>query len=213
MDLNYFGLLHVIKTFMPLLKEYSMPIQQGSRGKKPTQNSRFIAVTSTIAVMPSFPGLSGYAASKSAADTLMNCLRVEVKPFAIDVITVCPGITRTPFLSKGADQMRCAWESAPQHIKKDYGDVYATWLPSAVQFGIDWLAHDVGDGGVSRGREHGGVAEDPVLLWDRRKNTRKAVGSRARFRLGRGPLDSEHDTGSAASAASSIVMMSFLVGA
>jgi len=145
MDLNYFGLLHVIKTFMPLLKEYSMPIQQGSRGKKPTQNSRFIAVTSTIAVMPSFPGLSGYAASKSAADTLMNCLRVEVKPFAIDVITVCPGITRTPFLSKGADQMRCAWESAPQHIKKDYGDVYATWLPSAVQFGIDWLAHDVGD--------------------------------------------------------------------
>src|SRR5262245_27574698 len=66
-ELNYFGLLNVAKAFLPLLKTWRAD-------RKNTINSRFIAVTSTIAVMPSFPGLSGYAASKSAADTLVNTL-------------------------------------------------------------------------------------------------------------------------------------------
>ena len=47
MDLNFFGLLNTIQCGAPLLKKH---------GKR----SRLIAITSTIAIMPSFPGLSGY---------------------------------------------------------------------------------------------------------------------------------------------------------
>ena len=135
MDLNYFGLLHVIQSFLPLLKTWS------DAGQK----SRFIAVTSTIAIMPSFPGLSGYAASKAAADTLINTLRIEVSPFDVDVLTICPGVTKTPFLAKGAEQMRKAWSTAPSEIKRDYGEQYAEWWVNTVQFGIDWIAHDQQD--------------------------------------------------------------------
>lgn len=131
-ELNYFGLLNVAKAFMPALKRYQRVHQI---------STRFIGVTSTIAVMPSFPGLSGYAASKAAADTLMNTLRIEVKPFNVDIITVCPGITRTAFLSKGAEQMRRAWATASPQVKAEYGEQYAEWWANTVQFGIDWLAH------------------------------------------------------------------------
>jgi NAD(P)-dependent dehydrogenase (short-subunit alcohol dehydrogenase family) len=138
MELNYFGLLNVAKGFIPLLRRF--------RRDHPSRlKARFIAVTSTIAVMPSFPGLSGYASSKSAADTLINTLRLEILPFGIDVITVCPGITRTPFLAKGAQQMRRAWDSAPEGVRDEYGEEYANWWAQTVQFGIDWLAHDPHD--------------------------------------------------------------------
>jgi len=129
MDLNFFGLLNVIQVSMPLLK---------LQGK----GSRFIAVTSTIAVMPSFPGLAGYASSKAAADTLINTLRLEVSPFGIEVITVCPGITRTPFLQAAREQMERAYKSAPTQVKASYGDEYAAWWAKTVQFGVDWLAQD-----------------------------------------------------------------------
>ena len=135
-ELNYFGLIHVAKAFLPLLRTFA------GRAKVRT---RFIVVTSTIAVMPSFPGLSGYAAAKSAADTFTNTLRLEVKPFDIDVITVCPGITRTPFLNHGVEQMRRAWKDAPDEIKEAYGEEYALWWANTMQLGINWLAHDPSD--------------------------------------------------------------------
>lgn len=60
MNINYFGLLKVIKHSMPLLRAF------GTRHQL-LQEARFIVVTSTIAIMPSFPGFGGYCASKHAA--------------------------------------------------------------------------------------------------------------------------------------------------
>jgi NAD(P)-dependent dehydrogenase (short-subunit alcohol dehydrogenase family) len=130
MNLNYFGLLRVMRAFIPLLRKNS------ARGKP----ARFVAVTSTIALMPSFPGLAGYASSKSAADTLLNCLRLEIEPFGIDVINICPGITKTPFLTGGPSNQEKAWAAAPQHVKDVYGTEYAKWWANSIRFGTNWLA-------------------------------------------------------------------------
>jgi retinol dehydrogenase-16 len=66
-ELNYLGLLNVVKAFLPLLKTW-----KSETGKQ----ARFVAVTSTIAIMPSFPGLSGYAASKAGS---FVCCKVNIR--------------------------------------------------------------------------------------------------------------------------------------
>jgi len=75
----------------------------------------------------------------------MNTTRLELKPFGIDVITVCPGITYTPFLTGVKQQMQRAWASAPQSVKQEYGEDYARWWSSTVQFGVDQLSGSPAD--------------------------------------------------------------------
>lgn len=130
--LNYFGLLRVARGLVPLLRRYG-------------PGARFVAVTSTIALMPSFPGLAGYASSKSAADTLLNCLRAEIGPFGVDVINVCPGITRTPFLSGGLSNQERAWQSASPEVKAAYGKAYSDWWNATMTFGVAKLAQSPDD--------------------------------------------------------------------
>ena len=42
------------------------------------------------------PVFSGYCASKAAVATLLEGLRIELRPYGIAVTTVCPGFVRTP---------------------------------------------------------------------------------------------------------------------
>ena len=133
MELNYFGLLRVARAFTPLLRKWE-------RG-----GARFVAVTSMIALMPSFPGLGGYAASKAAADSLMNTLRSELAAFGVSVININPGITKTPFLTGGPSNQAKAWDAASPDVRAAYGDPYAKWWSETIQFGIDWLAQSPDD--------------------------------------------------------------------
>ena len=75
----------------------------------------------------------------------MNTLRLEIKAFGVDVLTVYPGITRTPFPANCKEQMLKAWRSATNEVQKEYGEEFAQWLANTVQFGINWLAHDPKD--------------------------------------------------------------------
>jgi NAD(P)-dependent dehydrogenase (short-subunit alcohol dehydrogenase family) len=75
----------------------------------------------------------------------VNTLRVEVSPWGIDVITVCPGITKTPFLMAAKEQMERAWSSAPDAVKQSYGEEYAAWWARTTQLAITWLALDPHD--------------------------------------------------------------------
>ncbi|KAB7495048.1 D-beta-hydroxybutyrate dehydrogenase, mitochondrial [Armadillidium nasatum] len=74
-DVNVFGMISVIKTFLPLIRK--------SKG-------RIVNSSSTLGRI-SAPMRSSYVASKFAVEGLSDCLRSEMKPLGIDVCIIEPG--------------------------------------------------------------------------------------------------------------------------
>ncbi len=85
-DTNFFGLIHLTQQLIPIMRE------QGS-GK--------IINLSSISGVIGFPGLSPYVASKHAVEGLTESLRIELKPFNIDVALVEPGSYQTNIWTTG----------------------------------------------------------------------------------------------------------------
>lgn len=55
-----------------------------------------LAGISSVAGFRGFPGAGAYSASKSAATTLLESLRVELTGSGVSVVTICPGYIDTP---------------------------------------------------------------------------------------------------------------------
>lgn len=79
-DINFFGLVDVIKKSLPLMKE----------------KSKIINISSTCALFP-LPFRSYYCASKSAVSMITDGLRMELKNTQIQVAAICPGEVKTNF--------------------------------------------------------------------------------------------------------------------
>jgi NAD(P)-dependent dehydrogenase (short-subunit alcohol dehydrogenase family) len=79
-ETNFFGVIAVTQAVLPAMRK------QGE-GK--------IINMSSISGRFGFPGLSAYVASKHALEGYSESLRLELKPFGIDVILVEPGSYRT----------------------------------------------------------------------------------------------------------------------
>jgi len=81
-ETNLFGLLSVTQIVSPHM------IKQGSG---------LIVNVSSVASFIS-TALSGvYSASKAAVNSVSDCLRIELKPFGIDVVVIIPGAIETKF--------------------------------------------------------------------------------------------------------------------
>lgn len=80
MDINVMGLVH---TFQPFIA--AMHGQGGT-----------LAGIASVAGLRGLPGASAYSASKAAAISYLESLRVELAPANIHVATLCPGYIRTP---------------------------------------------------------------------------------------------------------------------
>ena len=81
MDINVMGMVH---TFQPFLA----PMRQQGNGS--------LAGIASVAGLRGLPGASAYSASKAAAISYLESLRVELEGTGIQVTTVCPGYIRTP---------------------------------------------------------------------------------------------------------------------
>lgn len=79
-ETNFFGVIAVTQAVLPAMH------RQGS-GK--------IINMSSISGRFGFPGLSAYVASKHALEGYSESLRLELKPFGIDVVLIEPGSYRT----------------------------------------------------------------------------------------------------------------------
>ncbi len=84
-EVNYFGALKMIKTFLPLLR---------------TKGGRIVNISSLAGVI-AMPYLSAYSGSKFALEGASDSLRREFAPFGIPVVLVQPGIIATPIWQKG----------------------------------------------------------------------------------------------------------------
>ncbi|WP_042463865.1 oxidoreductase [Neobacillus dielmonensis] len=85
-ETNVFGVIQVTKAVLPFMRK------QG-RGK--------IINVSSISGKMAFPGLSPYVASKHAIEGWSESLRLEMKPFGVDVVLVEPGSFKTNIWSTG----------------------------------------------------------------------------------------------------------------
>jgi short-subunit dehydrogenase len=81
MDINVLGLLH---TFQPFVQPMI------ARGE-----GRLVGIAS-VAGIRGLPGAGAYSASKAAAISYLESLRVEMLPHDIAVTTIAPGYIRTP---------------------------------------------------------------------------------------------------------------------
>lgn len=87
MRVNYFGALYFTKALLPRMIE-------NRRG--------WIVFVSSVAGRISTPEESAYAATKFALSGLASALSIEVEPAGVHVLTVHPGVIRTPFFDAEA---------------------------------------------------------------------------------------------------------------
>ncbi len=80
-DINVMGMVH---TFQPFIG----PMQAAGRGS--------LVGVASVAGMRGLPGAGAYSASKAAAISYLESLRVELLGTGIHVTTLCPGYIRTP---------------------------------------------------------------------------------------------------------------------
>ncbi|VEF47638.1 short chain dehydrogenase [Bacillus freudenreichii] len=85
-ETNFFGVISVTQAILPSMRERK-------KGK--------IINISSISGKVAFPGLSPYVASKHALEGWSESLRLEVKPFGVDVALIEPGSYKTSIWSTG----------------------------------------------------------------------------------------------------------------
>ena len=87
MRVNYFGTLYFTKAILPRMVE---------------QQRGWIVFVASVAGKIAPPEESAYAATKHAMVGLAASLSLEVEDAGVHVLTVCPGVIRTPFFDEEA---------------------------------------------------------------------------------------------------------------
>ncbi len=82
MDTNVFGMAATFAPFIPAMK--------ASKGER-----RLVGIAS-VAGIRGLPGAEAYSASKAAAISYLESLRLEMRPYGIRVVTIAPGYIETP---------------------------------------------------------------------------------------------------------------------
>lgn len=81
MDINVLGM---VQTFQPFIA-----------AMRAAQQGTLVGIAS-VAGFRGLPGASAYSASKAAAISYLESLRVELRDSGVKVVTICPGYIRTP---------------------------------------------------------------------------------------------------------------------
>jgi NAD(P)-dependent dehydrogenase (short-subunit alcohol dehydrogenase family) len=89
MDINVLGM---VKTFQPFISAMRAAVSSHGKGRFPPT----LVGIASVAGFRGLPGASAYSASKAAAISYLESLRVELRDSGIKVVTVCPGYIRTP---------------------------------------------------------------------------------------------------------------------
>lgn len=107
-EVNLFGLLAVTQVCLPYLRQ-----EQG----------RIINISSTASLVVA-PFLGPYSASKWGVNALSNALRLEVRPFGVQVSVIICGSIQTPIWEKGGALARRLWAELPAEATRLYGTQY-----------------------------------------------------------------------------------------
>jgi NAD(P)-dependent dehydrogenase (short-subunit alcohol dehydrogenase family) len=106
LEVNVVGQVAVTQAFLAPLRQ--------ARGR--------VVNIGSIAGRSSLPFLGAYAASKYALEAVTDALRIELKPFGIEVAIVEPGSIATPIWGKGSDTFERLRPGLPEAATLLYGD-------------------------------------------------------------------------------------------
>jgi NAD(P)-dependent dehydrogenase (short-subunit alcohol dehydrogenase family) len=154
LEVNLVGQLAVTQAFLPQLRR--------ARGR--------IVNVGSIAGRSSLPFLGAYAASKHALEAVTDALRVELRPFGIEVAIVEPASIATPIWAKGGENVQRLLEGLPPDVLTLYGERMTAFRSAAAAAAL--RAEPADD--VAKVVEHALTAERP--------KTRYLVGRDARRR-------------------------------
>jgi NAD(P)-dependent dehydrogenase (short-subunit alcohol dehydrogenase family) len=156
LEVNVVGQVAVTQAFLPQLRR--------TRGR--------IVFVGSIAGRSALPFLGPYAASKHALEAVADTLRLELRPFGVDVSLVQPGTIKTPIWTKSAEVADAMANSAPAELSELYGERIAAFREVAMKRGAKGASPE----GVARAIEE--------ALTMKRPRTRKLVGLDAKVRSG-----------------------------
>ncbi|KAF9138349.1 hypothetical protein BG015_002408, partial [Linnemannia schmuckeri] len=122
MDVNYMGIIRITKGLLPSLRAYAKSRHTLPSGQK-LPRARLISVTS-VAGRINAPGLGPYSASKHAAESILDTLRVELSPWEIDVSMIEPFFAKTPIMTNSFTTFEQNWKRADDHVHAMYGQQY-----------------------------------------------------------------------------------------
>eukprot|EP00980_Cylindrotheca_fusiformis_P018722 scaffold6238_cov106-Cylindrotheca_fusiformis.AAC.8 len=135
MQVNCFGPIRMVKTFLPLLKSSSSSLsqqQQHHRRKSP----RIVNMIS-VAGMVSGVGMaiSPYEVSKHALEAFTDSLRLELQCFGISVVAVNPAFHSTPMVQNAAktDDDDILWKIMSPEKQEEYGKDFVDQLTTHAQ--------------------------------------------------------------------------------
>jgi NAD(P)-dependent dehydrogenase (short-subunit alcohol dehydrogenase family) len=155
LEVNVVGQIAVTQALLPLLRR--------GRGR--------IVNVSSVGGRVSTPALGAYSASKFALEALSDSLRMELRPWGIDVVVIEPGSIRTEIWHRGEKQAESLMERLPEAQRALYAPLVA---------GMRRLSARTQERAIAP--EH--VAERIArALTTRRPRTRYVVGADARVQM------------------------------
>jgi short-subunit dehydrogenase len=90
LDINVMGMVKAFQPFIASMRE---------------RGSGTLAGIASVAGYRGLPGAAAYSASKAAAITYLESLRVELRGSGVKVVTICPGYIATPMTEKNPYRM------------------------------------------------------------------------------------------------------------
>jgi NAD(P)-dependent dehydrogenase (short-subunit alcohol dehydrogenase family) len=151
-EVNVLGQVAVTQAFLPLLR---------------AATGRIVNVSSIGGRMAS-PFVGGYNASKFALEALSDSMRVELKPWGIEVIVVEPGSVDTPIWDKGLAEAGEIESRLPPEARELYGEAFDT-MRAAMR--------EIAGGGIPPEEVAAVIAR---ALTAKRPKTRYVIGTSAR---------------------------------
>lgn len=85
MDINVLGMVHTFHPFIETMKQ--------------RDQGRLVGIAS-VAGIRGFPGAGAYSASKAAAISYLESLRIEMRGSGVKVVTIAPGYIATPMTAR-----------------------------------------------------------------------------------------------------------------
>ncbi|MGI8666256.1 MAG: oxidoreductase [Jatrophihabitans sp.] len=100
-DTNVFGLVRLTQLVLPAMRE---------------RRAGRIVNVSSMGGRTTLPGGGFYHASKYAVEAISDALRIEVKPFGIQVVLIEPGVVRTPWSEQAMQHQASTATPAPDQL-------------------------------------------------------------------------------------------------
>jgi len=119
LEVNVVGQVAVTQAFLELIRQ--------GQGR--------IINMSSISGRVALPFVGPYAASKFSLEALTDSLRVELKPWGIDVISIQPGAIATPIWEKSVAKADDLLKRFPPEVHKLYGDKINTVRAGVLETG------------------------------------------------------------------------------